>query len=102
MEMKTNRFDFALERLGSSDWEKFEKLASIFMAADFPDLRTMASPSGDGGRDAILFSPRDDASVVLQYSVTEYWDTKIQNTAKRILEQFPDVGLLIYVTNQVI
>jgi hypothetical protein len=100
--MNSNRFEFALERLGSGDWERFEKLASTFLATEFPDLRTMASPSGDGGRDAILFTPSDDTSVVLQYSVTDAWEAKISKTIKRILEQSDDVALLIYVTNQVI
>lgn len=43
------RFDFALRELGPGQWERFEHLASQFLAGDF-DIRTMASPSGDRGR----------------------------------------------------
>lgn len=100
--MHRNRFEFALERLDSGDWQKFEQLASTFQAAEYPSLRTMASPSGDRGRDAVLFSPSDDSSVLFQYSVTKNWQTKIRQTAKRISEEFDEPAMLIYVTNQLI
>jgi hypothetical protein len=94
------RFELALERLESSDWARFERFASAFLTAEFPELRTMANPSGDEGRDAQLYSPADEPAVMLQYSVTEKWATKIRGTAKRLQDTFPNTHQLIYVTNQ--
>lgn len=99
--MDPKRFEFALERLESGDWERFEKLASTFLATEFPDLRTMASPIGDHGRDAELFSPLGDAQVVLQYSVAKDWRAKINKTAGTISKQLY-ANELIYVTSQVV
>lgn len=98
--MKQQRFELALEQLKSGDWARFEKFASQFLAFDYPSLRTVATQSGDLGRDSELFSPEGDSSVLLQYSVTEGWKTKVRQTAKRINENFPEASLLIYATNQ--
>jgi hypothetical protein len=98
--MNTKRFETALMLLKPAEWEKFERLASQFLAADFPTLVTVASPSGDEGRDAELYSPEGDASVLLQYSVAEDWRDKILRTAKRLEKTKPDARVLIYVTNQ--
>lgn len=98
--MNTKRFQLCLEQLKPSHWAEFEKLASVFLAAEFGELRTTASNSGDGGRDAELFSPDDDPRVVAQYSVAEDWQTKINNTVKRLATTFPDVLQLIYVSSQ--
>ena len=98
--MKSPRFALALERLQPSDWRRFEDLASKFLAAEYPSLRTVASGSGDRGRDAFPFTPLDDSSIVLQYSVTGGWEDKIVRTARRIREEFSGATLLIYVTNQ--
>lgn len=96
------RFECALERLKSSDWARFEELASEFLASEFTKLRTTASPSGDGGRDSELFSPEGSPKILFQYSVSKDWDTKIKKTVSRISTAFPEAGYLIYVTNQVI
>lgn len=98
--MKSPRFALALERLQPSDWKRFEDLASKFLAAEYPNLRTVASPSGDRGRDAFLFSPEGDASTVLQFSVTAGWQDKIARTARQIRMEFPETAVLIYATNQ--
>lgn len=99
--MKTERFRLALRELKPADWERFEQLASIFLAAEFNDLRTLAASSGDGGRDAILFTPRAHPSVVIQYSVTDEWRKKIRGTIQRLQEKFPDQArVLVYATNQ--
>lgn len=100
--MKTERFELALDRLRPSDWKLFEELASKFIAPDFPNLRTVASPSGDQGRDAFLFSPENDPTVLLQYSVTDDWDRKIRETATTIKAKFSSATVLVYVTNQLI
>jgi len=100
--MTGKRLELALERLSSSQWQRFEKFASEFLAAEHPDLRTVASPSGDDGRDAELFSPVADNTQVLQYSVTPEWRQKISKTANRIKHTIPTAQLLIYVTNQLI
>lgn len=86
------RFVFALERAKPSDWERFEKLASEFLAPEWPSIRTVATPSGDGGRDAELFSPDGDPSVLIQYSVAEDWERKIKDTLT-IFNAFPRPAL---------
>src|SRR5262245_38200583 len=100
--MSSQRFELALERLQPSDWKRFEDLASKFLAAEYSNLRTVASPSGDRGRDADLFSPEGEPSVVLQYSVTSRWQEKILGTANRVHAEFPDARVIIYVTDKII
>lgn len=100
--MNPKRFDLALERIQPAQWKRFEEFASAFLSSDFPNLRTMAAPSGDRGRDAELFSTKDDPSVLLQYSVTADWNDKIKKTVTKIKQEFPEVSLLVYATNQVI
>ena len=73
--------------------------ASEFLVSEFPDLRTSASPSGDGGRDAEIITFRDDPIHALQYSVTPKWATKIRETARRLRETNPAIQILTYVTN---
>lgn len=97
-----NRFELALERLNATQWARFEQLASAFLAKDFPNIRSVASPGGDGGRDAELYLSKDEPLVVLQYSVTPSWKAKIQATAKSVSKNFVNARELIYVTNQVI
>lgn len=101
-DMITKRLELALDRLQPSDWERFERLASAFLASDFDQLRTVASPSGDEGRDAELFSPEDDPTVVAQYSVAKDWQAKINATVRRIKVTIPKALVLIYVSNKVI
>jgi hypothetical protein len=98
--MITNRLSLALDRLQGSDWERFERLASAFLAGEFDELRTVASPSGDEGRDAELFSPKSEPNVLAQYSVASDWRDKINATVRRLKATFPNVLLLIYATNR--
>src|SRR3989344_8644689 len=100
--MRRERLELALELLRPAQWERFEQFASEFLTSDFPDLKTVASLSGDGGRDAQLYSPNSDPSVGFQYSVAEDWTGKIKKTVKRLSESLPSARMLIYVTNQVI
>lgn len=100
--MPQSRFELALSLLSSSDWRAFEKLASEFLAVEFPSLRTTASPAGDGGRDAELYSPLEDSTVVVQMSVQQDWEAKIRQTVKRLGETLPGVTELIYATSQTI
>lgn len=100
--MNRKIFELALERTRSSDWEYFEELSSSFLVSEFDSLRTMASPSGDGGRDSELFSPDGVTHVAIQYSVSKNWDAKIRKTHKRLLEKFSEIKVLIYTTNQII
>lgn len=100
--MITNRLQLALERLQPSDWHRFEKLASAFLASEFDDLRTTASPSGDEGRDGELFAPVAEPKVLLQYSVSADWASKIHRTVQRIQGTFPDALVLVFLSNQVI
>ena len=94
------RFELALERLQSGDWQKFENLCSAFLAPEFPNLRTTASPSGDRGADAVLYNPDGDPTVVIQYSIRADWPKKIAQTADRIKTEFPQATTLVYLTNQ--
>ena len=91
-----------MERLRPAEWEAFERLASVFLATDHPNLRTVASPAGDQGRDAFLFQEADDQSVLFQYSVAADWKAKVRGTAQRIRETFQDAKVLVYMSNQVI
>jgi hypothetical protein len=96
--MKQERFRLALEQLDETNWSDFERLASTFLVAEFPNLRTVASLSGDGGRDSEIFSPTGDPAVLLQYSVTEDWRRKVRQTARRIAPKKPT--FLVYLSNQ--
>jgi hypothetical protein len=100
--MITDRLRLALERLQPSDWQRFERLASAFLASEFDDLRTTASVSGDGGRDSELFAPDSEPSVVLQYSISADWSSKITQTVSRIRETLPGATVLVFVSSQVI
>ena len=96
------RFEFALEGLRSSEWEHFERLCSAFLAAEFPGLRTAASPSGDEGRDAGLFRFDASPTVVFQFSIAQDWKTKVRRTIDRVKSAIPSATVLIYLSNQVI
>ncbi|WP_157256668.1 hypothetical protein [Methyloversatilis discipulorum] len=100
--MITRRLELALERLQHSDWNRFERTASVFLATEFDDLRTVATPSGDEGRDAELFSPNDEPKVVIQYSVASDWRAKINATVRRLKDTLPNSLVLIYLTNQTV
>nr|WP_314583646.1 hypothetical protein [uncultured Pseudomonas sp.] len=100
--MNTKRLELALEQLDSSGWGHFERIASVFLASEFDALRTVASASGDGGRDSELFSPVNEPKVVAQYSVAQDWQAKVNHTVRRLNKTFPEVSILIYVSNQVI
>lgn len=100
--MNINLFRLALDRLEPSDWAHFESICSAFLASEFSMLRTMAHPSGDGGRDSELFSPDAMPLITAQYSVATDWKSKVRKTAKRIASEWPNVRILVYMTNQVI
>jgi hypothetical protein len=90
MEISQDRLELALKNLKPSDWERFERLASTFLASEWPRIRTMASPSGDGGRDSELYSPEGSANVVVQYSVQADWVAKARGTVKRLYKLVAD------------
>ncbi len=98
--MNSGRFQLALERLQPSDWERFEHLSSVFLAAEFSELRTTAAASGDGGRDSELFSPEHEPQVAVQYSVAANWENKIVKTAQRLKKTHPQAIALVYMCNQ--
>lgn len=102
MAITRERFDMAMSRLGSGEWEQFERLASSFLATEYLSLRTMASPSGDGGRDSELFTDDGEPTTAMQYSVTGDWSGKIRQTNQRLDQTFPTISTLVYLTNQVI
>lgn len=102
MAITRERFDMAMSRLTSADWEQFERLASSFLASEYPSLRTMAAPSGDAGRDSELFTDDGEPTTAMQYSVTADWASKIRKTVKRLASTFPVVSNLVYVTSQTI
>lgn len=96
--MDRAQYNLALSYLGPGDYEDFEQLASANAVLEYGNLRTIVATSGDGGRDALLFSPEADETTVFQYSVSKDWDRKIRRTAKRIKTTVPSVRILIYVT----
>lgn len=98
--MKRERLQLALERLNPEQWKIFEEFASGFLSSQYPNIRTVASPYGDRGRDAELFSHDGRIKTIFQYSITRDWASKIRTTAKIVSESFPDAKILIYVTNQ--
>lgn len=100
--MNLNLFRLALDRLEPSDWAAFEKVCSTFLLPEFTNLRTMAHPAGDGGRDSELFSPEGNPFVAAQYSVTSDWKSKIRQTVKRLQTEHPTVRVLVYMSNQLI
>jgi hypothetical protein len=100
MEISQDRLDLALRLLRPTDWERFERLASTFLASEFLGIRTMASAGGDGGRDSELFAPDGKPNVVIQYSVQQRWNDKIRGTVKCLKETFPDSRILIFMSNQ--
>lgn len=100
--MPQTRLELALSLIEGGDWRAFEKFTAEFLAVDYPEMRSTASASGDGGRDAELYVPMDDPTIAIQISVRQDWDTKIRETVKRLSDTFPNVRELIYATNQVI
>lgn len=96
------RLELALDRLKSSDWERFERLCSAFLASEFHGVRTMASPGGDRGRDAELFTLEGEANTLFQFAVRIDWDRKIGETLKRLAEEFPSTTAIIFLSSQVI
>src|SRR3546814_10963998 len=60
------RFEFALEQLGPRHWQLLEELARQFLSVEFPELREMALPTGDKGRDGVLWRPDGDATTAIQ------------------------------------
>ena len=98
--MSRARLSLALERIRPEQWKTFEEFASAFLTSQYPNLRTVATPSGDQGRDAQLFSYDGRIPTVLQYSVRKDWAKKIRETARRIQKTRSETRILIYVTNQ--
>lgn len=94
------RLELALEQIKPEQWALFERFASTFLSAEFPNIRTMASIGGDEGRDAELYESDEDLSTVLQYSVTTRWEEKIRKTVKRLDAAGRSYIQLIYVTSQ--
>ncbi|MFF3770529.1 hypothetical protein [Streptomyces sp. NPDC002232] len=98
--MTRERLTLALERLGSGDWKVFEEFAADFLSVDYPTLRTMAAPAGDRGRDGQMYRPAEEPSVMVQYSVSIDWASKINRTIRRLKENFQEIDRLIYATSK--
>jgi hypothetical protein len=90
------RLELALDLLKPTDWRRFEQFASSFLVNEFPGLVDMSAASGDGGRDAEVFSLADDPTQFFQYSVTPDWAQKIRDTAKRLNQTHPGAQVLVY------
>jgi len=97
--MNIDQFKLALNHTEASDWAHFERLCSAFLVSEYSTLRTMANPSGDGGRDSELFASDKAPLVAFQYSVTSGWRAKIRQTATRLSEEHPNIKILIYMSN---
>jgi len=94
------RFKLALTNVDGAQWRSFERLATVFLAEEYPSLRPMAAASGDGGMDAMIFQPTDDLEVALQFSVRRDWETKITQTCERLRGTAPESRILVFATNQ--
>ena len=100
--MLRDRLQLALDQLHLDRWADFEELASTFAADQYPNLQTLASSSGDRGRDGVLWQPLDDPTVILQYSVTSDWKAKVRATARQVGKEFPGCEVLLYFSPLVI
>lgn len=100
--MTQSRLELALSLIEGTDWRAFEKYAAEFLSVEYPTMRTTATASGDGGRDAELYIPHEEPTTAVQVSIRQDWEPKIKETVKRLSQTFPDVTELIYVTNQTI
>src|ERR1019366_1065051 len=96
------RLKLALTKVEGAQWRAFERLATVFVADEYPSLRPMAAARGDGGMDAELFQPSDDPAVALQFSLRQDWEAKVTQTCTRLSKTAPDTRLLVFVSNQVI
>ncbi len=92
------RFKKALEGLDHRNWQLFEEVAAKFVADEFPTLRTLADPSGDGARDGVLLSPAEYPAIAVQYSVTERTSEKIRATARTLNDKHAEITNLIFLT----
>jgi hypothetical protein len=92
------RFKKALEGLDHRNWQLFEEVAAKFVADEFPTLRTLADPAGDGGRDGVLLSPAEYPSIAIQYSVSERTSEKLRDTARTLNAKHNEIANLIYLT----
>jgi hypothetical protein len=97
---KYERFKLALTRLEGADWRRFERLATVFLASEYPSLRPLAAMSGDGGMDAAIFRPEAEHDVACQFSIRVDWDAKVRQTCKRLAESAPGVSVLVFLSNQ--
>lgn len=98
--MNENLFRLALDQLQPGEWSHFETVCGQFLLPEFKNLRTMAHPSGDGGRDSELFSPEKQPFIAAQYSIAADWKGKIRQTVQRIGEELPAVRVLVYMSNR--
>ena len=94
------RLKIALTRIEGAQWRLFERLATVFVAEEYPSLRPTAQASGDDGMDATLFQPTDDPDVILQFSIRKDWSNKIKDTCRRLKTTAPTTRVLVYATNQ--
>ena len=97
--MDKELLQFSFDRIQPRDWEYFEKFASQFLTDDFTGMQPMASPSGDKGRDAEIKGIDGKPFILFQFSVTEAWESKIKDTAKKIKRNFKEVRQYHYVTS---
>lgn len=100
--MTQSRLELALSLVEGSDWRAFEKFAAEFLSVEYPAMRTTATASGDGGRDAEIYIPNEEPMTAVQISVRQDWEPKIKETVKRLADTSPNVTELIYVTSQTI
>lgn len=98
--VSSERFTLALRQMDGTQWRLFERLATVFLSTEYPALRPVADPTGDGGLDALLFETEDDLSTAIQFSVRSDWSAKIHQTCRRLKESNPTTKILVFVTNQ--
>src|SRR2546421_2998720 len=98
--MIRDRLNLAFDLIRPTEWERFESFCTEFLTVDYPNLRTVGGPSGDEGRDAILWQTDARPSVVLQFSIARDYQGKIKKSCRRIAADLGGTRGLVFLTNQ--
>jgi hypothetical protein len=101
MTFRPAQLELALKLLDPlSDWGRFERLARAFLASEYKSFRTMASSTGDKGRDGELVGVPEAPRTLFQISAQVDWKSKLRETISTIRKNFPDTFAIIFASSQ--